>query len=373
MTTPTPPQRILIVRLDHTGDCVLTVPSVAAAIRDVAPSTEIDVLTSVANCKLLEGCEPISKRIAWNSPWAVPPAGTRVTPKWQYFTRAIRFLLTILPRLVARYDHVLFLSFSPWERLMLRLVSTSRIGFDGPYRAPRNIRSMRWLTNRVVFREDEHLVANCYRIAAEAGFNVQSDSVQPSRLTIADSSQGAAKQRLSRLAGGSDRWIGIQPGSPVSFKSWPAEHFRELALQLAAQPGHHVFMIASQAELDQAGHIYKDLPKTVSLISSSSLAEFAALARCMNVMVTNDGGPAHIVGAIGVPLVILFGPTDENLYRPLGDNVHVLRNDQEQAAPCQTPWQKNTTCCADRACLRGISVACVLNKVNKVSSGDLRK
>lgn len=41
--------------------------------------------------------------------------------------------------------------------------------------------------------------------------------------------------------------------------------------------------------------------------------------------VGHDTGPSHLAGCVGVPGVVLFGPTDPARWRPLGDGLRVLR------------------------------------------------
>ncbi len=45
------------------------------------------------------------------------------------------------------------------------------------------------------------------------------------------------------------------------------------------------------------------------------------------VFVGNDSGPGHLAGAIGVPSVVLFGPTKPDVWRPLGPRVTTIHKD----------------------------------------------
>jgi heptosyltransferase-3 len=41
----------------------------------------------------------------------------------------------------------------------------------------------------------------------------------------------------------------------------------------------------------------------------------------------NDSGPGHLAGIIGVPTLILYGPTDPRNWKPLGPHVRILRRE----------------------------------------------
>jgi ADP-heptose:LPS heptosyltransferase len=44
------------------------------------------------------------------------------------------------------------------------------------------------------------------------------------------------------------------------------------------------------------------------------------------VFIGNDSGPGHLAGVIGLPTLILFGPSEPATWRPLGPKVRTLRN-----------------------------------------------
>jgi heptosyltransferase-2 len=66
------------------------------------------------------------------------------------------------------------------------------------------------------------------------------------------------------------------------------------------------------------------------------------------VFVTNDTGPMHIAGALDVPVVAIFGPTDPEATGPSRPPSVVLKKD----APC---WPCTYRSCPyDHRCMTGI-------------------
>ena len=46
--------------------------------------------------------------------------------------------------------------------------------------------------------------------------------------------------------------------------------------------------------------------------------------RTASLVIAHDTGPAHLAGIIGVPTLSLFGPSNPNVWKPLGPRVKVL-------------------------------------------------
>jgi heptosyltransferase III len=51
-------------------------------------------------------------------------------------------------------------------------------------------------------------------------------------------------------------------------------------------------------------------------VAGARLAEIAQLMRDAALFVGNDSGPAHVAAAFGLPLVVLFGPSDAEIWSP---------------------------------------------------------
>ena len=81
-----------------------------------------------------------------------------------------------------------------------------------------------------------------------------------------------------------------------------------------------------------------------------SLGGFLELAVGCDLFITNDTGTMHVAAAAGVPVLALFGSTDEQATAPLGPHVQVLKRPVE-CSPCLLRH-----CPVVHRCMREISV-----------------
>ncbi len=147
--------------------------------------------------------------------------------------------------------------------------------------------------------------------------------------------------------------FGINPGAAYgSAKCWPKERFRSLALQLLDKdPEAFILFFGDAVTEGLVKEIVQDLPeRVINLAGATDLRELMSLIQMCDVLVTNDSGPMHIGAALGVPLVALFGSTDETLTGPYGQSGSVIRK-QVSCAPCF-----ERVCPIDFRCMRGILV-----------------
>ena len=56
----------------------------------------------------------------------------------------------------------------------------------------------------------------------------------------------------------------------------------------------------------------------------SSVAQLAIELRKADLFVGNDSGPGHLAAAVGTTTLSLFGPTNPNIWGPIGSKAHIL-------------------------------------------------
>jgi ADP-heptose:LPS heptosyltransferase len=112
----------------------------------------------------------------------------------------------------------------------------------------------------------------------------------------------------------------IHPSAATPEKTWPAESFIQVAGFLESAMQLTPVFIAGPGE-DLAS--FRRWPTVIG----ASLSEVAQLMRDASVFIGNDSGPAHVAAAFGLPLVVLFGPSDAEIWAPWRTLGKVLKAD----------------------------------------------
>ncbi|HEX9879497.1 MAG TPA: glycosyltransferase family 9 protein [Candidatus Binatia bacterium] len=150
-----------------------------------------------------------------------------------------------------------------------------------------------------------------------------------------------------RLAG--KKVIALAPGSGAGSKNWPLAYFEAVAQWWVERTGGKVLVLWGPAELDhmaEPGHW-----KETHVVHGLSLGRLAALLAGCDLYLGNDSGTSHLAAAVGVPTVVLFGPTDPVQWRPRGKRVWILGVDLA-CSPCGLSVSRS---CNHRRCLAGLS------------------
>ncbi len=106
----------------------------------------------------------------------------------------------------------------------------------------------------------------------------------------------------------------LHPFAATPEKTWPAEHFLAVAEHLR-EP---VFLAGPD---DDASKFAK-----YRVIRNAPLTEVKSVIAGAQLFIGNDSGPAHIAAAFGVPVVVLFGPSDPVTWAPWRTEGRVLTN-----------------------------------------------
>lgn len=135
-----------------------------------------------------------------------------------------------------------------------------------------------------------------------------------------------------------DHLFVICPGAEYGpAKQWPAEHFAELAKQLANKSsGNLILILGSKKEADLGSSISKlsqHPDQVISWCGETSLDEAIACIAQAAAVVSNDSGLMHIAAAFKRPQVAIFGSSDPRHTPPLSSKatVHWLHLD---CSPC---------------------------------------
>jgi len=118
-----------------------------------------------------------------------------------------------------------------------------------------------------------------------------------------------------------DVLVHVGSGSPT--KNWPAGRFAEVIRALQAP----VRLVVGEADSAAAAAVEAALSYKPPRLEHPPLDDLAARLAGCRAYLGNDSGVSHLAGLSGARTVVLFGPSDPRIWRPLGPDVHVLRFD----------------------------------------------
>jgi heptosyltransferase-2 len=129
------------------------------------------------------------------------------------------------------------------------------------------------------------------------------------------------------------------------------DRYANLADRLIDGLGADVLIFGSHAEKPMAEAVARAMEHTPVLVAGkTTLREFMALLAKCHLVITNDSGPMHVAAALGLPLLAIFGSTDERATGPVGLRVRIVKHPVE-CSPCGL-----RQCPIDFRCMTGISV-----------------
>jgi heptosyltransferase-2 len=123
-------------------------------------------------------------------------------------------------------------------------------------------------------------------------------------------------------------FLGFHPGSGSQAKNWPLGHWYNFIEKIASR-FEGLLLIGGEADDEEIrafqlrwqGHAFETAIR-------QNLWDLArALTRC-TIFVGHDTGVTHLAAAVRTPTVALFGPTDPDIWRPLGNHVKIVRGEE---------------------------------------------
>jgi ADP-heptose:LPS heptosyltransferase len=102
----------------------------------------------------------------------------------------------------------------------------------------------------------------------------------------------------------------------------------------------------------------------LDFVGKLSIRETASVIGKCSLFVSNDTGLMHVAVALGVPVVVIFGPTDPRRTGPYSDQSVVVTPDID-CAPCYDGWRAQ---CDTHPCLDAISVDDVVAAAQRLIS-----
>lgn len=139
------------------------------------------------------------------------------------------------------------------------------------------------------------------------------------------------ESRAKALVGDGGPILAIGPAANWIGKTWPVERFALTAVRLMEKgaPFEHgrLLILGGPDDWRAAEPLRRSLPRErwIDLTGQADLLTAYAALKHVRLFIGNDFGLMHLSAAAGAPTLGLFGPSDERLYGPWGDNTLVVR------------------------------------------------
>jgi ADP-heptose:LPS heptosyltransferase len=118
--------------------------------------------------------------------------------------------------------------------------------------------------------------------------------------------------------------VAVHPGSGSRSKNWPADRLAAVVRELSRRTGESVVVVCGPSDEVAAAELRARLAVPVRVERPAGLAQLVGLLRRARLYVGNDSGVSHLAAGLGVPSVVVFGPTDPRRWAPRGPRVTVV-------------------------------------------------
>ena len=120
--------------------------------------------------------------------------------------------------------------------------------------------------------------------------------------------------------------LALHPGSGSESKNWPEAKWHEFIGRLLEETPFSFLMVGGEAEGDRLQRLARELPGSrITLAQSLPLPELARRLEGCVAFVGHDSGISHLAAALGLPGVLLWGETAEEIWRPPSEKMLLIR------------------------------------------------
>ena len=124
--------------------------------------------------------------------------------------------------------------------------------------------------------------------------------------------------------------LALHPGSGSDSKNWSEKKWKELIGYLLHNTSLQLLLIGGEAEGGKLQRLAHGVPiDRLEIMQNIALSILAKrLVRCCG-YIGHDTGVTHIASALGLPTLVLWGPSCEAVWRPLGERVRILNQNNQ--------------------------------------------
>lgn len=305
---------VLITKLQHLGDVLMITP-VITTLKQKYPHLQIDVLVYAETREILTENKLINHIFVIDRSWK------------QNNKTLLKETSHLIKGLKARQHQLIINYTEQWQTgaLLVRLLKPQySVSRDYSHRRGKFWRKS---FSHIVKMPDTARHQVEMHLDAIRRLGVYPESTDKAlQIYAGTQAEQEVSQILSKHALEKQQYIVIHPASRWMFKGWNVESFKAVIEQLSLQ-GHKIVITSGpdQKEIDLVQQVLAtDHNTAINLAGQLSLKQLVALISHAKCFLGIDSVAAHISAAVNTPCVVLFGPSNDQLWHPWGVEHHVV-------------------------------------------------
>jgi heptosyltransferase III len=344
LPAPPNPQSILIIRLDHLGDLVMSQPAIAA-IRSHYPKAIITLLCASWNITIAAMIPGLDEVITIDAPWHRGGDGWKAVRRFLADNKSRRFDIGIALR--------------QWLGdlwLLSRMNCSYRLGYSMVGIKPRLSYAAKLLPDPI---HASDLALNLLTILGVPTVPGTTPELTP---TAKGEEEAQAFMAEHGLAAG--QFFSMHIESRQQPRSWSMPEAVKLGGKLWDKYSFPAVLLGGKDEEERYDRLTSGHDYLINAAGKLSLPGSFSLLKRVKAFVGVDSGPAHLAAAADIPTLVLWsGQVPSYKTMPRGKAVKVIQN-QCRKAPCYEP-----TCpFPDTPCMTSFTADTVLNELELMIS-----
>lgn len=307
-------KKILVIKLRHIGDVLLTVP-VFRALRETFPHAHISALVNSGTEEVLSGNSLIDEILRLDR-------GIKRLSSMERYLREINFLKEIRKK-----DFDMTVDLTGGDRASI-ISFLSGAKYKLGWRSKKGFIGKKYLyTHLCEPNGKKHMVLQNLDVISQFGISTENLSVD---FHIPENDRVFIRKILEENNVKKDATLlHVHPTSRWLFKCWKDEYMAEIIKWLLDNSA-TVIVTSSpdKKEVDKAKRILSlvasrftlHTSRLLDLCGKTTIKQLAAISEISNIFFGVDSAPMHIAAAIGTPVIALFGPSGVYSWGPWDNN-----------------------------------------------------
>jgi ADP-heptose:LPS heptosyltransferase len=302
-------KKILVVRDDHIGDLICSLP-VFEALKKALPNAHITLVASTYNAQIAEGNSFIDEILHYPK-HKHSAHGRRYVSTWQQY----RFLKSLRAK---SFDLAIGLR-SHFSHRQGQIVYASGAPYRlGHFPQRKRYRHLSFFYNIPALnpRSYKHEVERSLDVVRSIGIDLTDPLPE---VKIDETSRRFAESQAERLGIAGHPVIGYHISNRDSVNCWSIDNFLKLIhlFKKNYKNSSHIITYAPNDHI-KAFELATSGGEDCHAIGTNTIREVGALQQKCDLFITVDGAPNHLSAALGIPTLTLFGGSDPTVWGPWG-------------------------------------------------------